>query len=149
MLALRLLFALSVVTPVVRAASTDWPEFRGPTGQGVSTAANVPTHWSDSQNIAWRTELPGTGWSSPVLADGRVYLTAAVKDARNRNATTLHAICLDANSGAIQWDVEVLRPDAAALRAMHPKNSPASSTPIVRGDRLYLHFGHMGTAALD
>jgi len=60
MLALRLAFALTIVAPVVRAASTDWPEFRGPTGQGVSTATNVPLHWSNTDNIAWRTQLPGT-----------------------------------------------------------------------------------------
>jgi outer membrane protein assembly factor BamB len=149
MLAFRLAFALFVLAPAAAAASTDWPEFRGPTGQGTSTAANVPLHWTDSQNVAWRTKLPGAGWSSPVLANDRVYLTAAVKDATAKNAMTLHALCLDANSGAIQWDVEVLRPDAAAVRAIHPKNSPASSTPVVRGDRLYLHFGHMGTVALD
>jgi outer membrane protein assembly factor BamB len=141
---------LLLLGPLAYAApATDWPEFRGPTGQGLSTATNVPTHWSDSQNIAWRTKLPGAGWSSPVLANDRLYLTAAVRDAAAKNATTLHALCLDANTGAILWDVEVLRPDARALRAMHQKNSPASSTPIVRGDRLYLHFGHMGTACLD
>ena len=55
------------------AANDSWPEFRGPAGQGLSTATNVPVHWSATEGIKWKQEIPGTGWSSPVLVDGHIY----------------------------------------------------------------------------
>jgi outer membrane protein assembly factor BamB len=130
------------------AAETEWPQFRGPTGQGLSAAVNVPVEWSATEHVAWKVEIPGRGWSSPVLSKGRLYLTSAVADAGSTDVT-LHALCLDAADGRVIWDTEVFRPDPASTAAMHRKNSPASGTPIVTGDRLFVHFGHMGTAALD
>ena len=138
-----LLFATLFNTAV---AAEDWPEFRGPTGQGHSAARNVPVHWNADSNIVWKTFIPGEGWSSPVVVDGKIYLTTAITDSTN---TSLRALCVNAADGRIQWDVEVLKPDATATQAMHRKNSLASPTPIVRGGRVYAHFGHMGTAALD
>ena len=129
------------------ADESDWPQFRGPTGQGTSDATGVPTEWSDTQNVAWKVELPGKGWSSPVLARGRLYLTTAVGD--SASGITLRALCLDAADGHTLWDTEVFHPEPEATAAMHRKNSLASGTPIVTADRLYVHFGHMGTAALD
>ena len=78
----------------------------------------------------------------------RFYLTTAI-GGESGAELKLHALCLDAASGQTLWDTEVFQPDAAAAQAMHRKNSPASATPIVTGERLYVHFGHMGTAALD
>jgi hypothetical protein len=132
----------------VPAAETEWPQFRGPTGQGLSQAANVPIHWNASEGVAWEVEVPGRGWSSPVLSKGRLYLTSAETD-EGGGDVTLHALCLDPGDGHILWDTEVLHPDPSLVAAMHRKNSPASATPIVTSDRLYVHFGHMGTAALD
>ena len=130
------------------AAATDWPQFRGPTGQGISTATNLPLEWNATTNVAWKVELPGKGWSSPVLAKGRIYLTAAVPD-EGGGEITLRAVCLDAASGSIIWNTEVFRPDPGSATTMHKKNTAASPTPIVTADRLFVHFGHMGTAALD
>lgn len=127
------------------AGETEWPQFRGATGQGISAAVRVPVEWSATTHVAWKVEVAGRGWSSPVLAGGRLYLTSAVGD----GDTTLHALCLDAADGRVLWDTEVFHPDAASVAAMHKKNSPASGSPIVTADRLYVHFGHMGTAALD
>jgi outer membrane protein assembly factor BamB len=127
-------------------AAADWPEFRGPTGQGLSTATNVPVHWNATSNVVWKTEIPGEGWSSPVLVNGKIYLTTAVTDSTN---TSLRALCVNASDGRIQWNAEVLKPDPDAAQAMHKKNSLASPTPILRDGRIYVHFGHMGTAALD
>jgi outer membrane protein assembly factor BamB len=132
----------------VSAAETEWPQFRGPTGMGVSCATGVPLKWSATEGVAWSVELAGKGWSSPVLSQGRLYLTSAAPDAASGD-TTLHALCLDAKDGHVLWDTEVLHPDPAKVAAMHRKNTPASATPIVTADRLYVHFGHMGTAALD
>ena len=138
-------FALAFIT--AHAADADWPQFRGPGGQGLSDAKGVPTEWSDTQHIAWKVEVPGKGWSSPVLSHGRLYLTTAVGD--NASGVTLRALCLDATDGHTLWDTEVFSPEPEATAAMHRKNSLASGTPIVTADRLYVHFGHMGTAALD
>ena len=128
----------------------EWPQFRGPTGQGISAATNVPVTWSATEHVAWKVALAGAGWSSPVLSKGRLYLTKAVADSPDAGgAVSLHAVCLDAGKGDVLWDTEVFRPDPESLAAMHRKNSPASATPIITGERLYVHFGHMGTAALD
>jgi outer membrane protein assembly factor BamB len=130
------------------ATAADWPEFRGPTRDGVSTAKNIPIEWSATENVAWKQEIPGSGWSSPVLAGGKLYLTTATGTA-DAGDVSLRAICVDAQDGRVRWDVEAIRPDAEATKIIHQKNSLASATPIVDGDRVYVHFGHMGTASLD
>jgi outer membrane protein assembly factor BamB len=136
------------VCRITVASETEWPEFRGPTGQGLSAAKDVPVQWNATDNVTWKTEIPGRGWSSPVLSKGRLYLTSAVAP-ENGSDIALHALCIDAADGRILWNTEVFRPDPASAAAMHRKNSPASPTPIAGTDRLYVHFGHMGTAALD
>jgi outer membrane protein assembly factor BamB len=141
-------FLLILIGSAVHAVEAEWPQFRGPTGQGISAARDLPTSWNATQNVAWKVAVPGRGWSSPVLAGGKVFLTSAVTDPGSSDAT-LHAVCLDAKDGRLIWDTEVFRPDPAGLAVIHRKNSPASATPIIHGDRLYVHFGHMGTAALD
>jgi outer membrane protein assembly factor BamB len=136
-------------------AMADWPQFRGPTGQGTSNASDVPVEWSPSKNVAWTVPLPGSGWSSPVLADGRVYVTVAVganvgeEDSGDSSRISLRAICLDAADGRIVWNIEALQATEDDAKRLHPKNSLASPTPVVDGGRLFVHFGHMGTAALD
>jgi len=144
-------FALAIGISFCANASggeTEWPQFRGPTGQGLSAAVNVPTQWSADDNVAWKTEIPGKGWSSPVLSQGRLYLTTAVGEAKGTDVS-LRALCVDAAEGRILWGTEIFRPDSADAGTMHRKNSLASPSPIITGDRLYVHFGHMGTAALD
>lgn len=128
--------------------AAEWYQFRGPEGNGQAGAARLPVRWSRTHNVLWRTEIPGKGWSSPVVAAGRVYLTTAVpKNASNDQS--LRAICLDAVSGRVIWDVEVFHQDGATAPRIHSKNSHASPTPLVADGRLYVHFGHMGTACLD
>jgi outer membrane protein assembly factor BamB len=127
-------------------AADDWPQFRGPTGQGISTATDVPLEWSSTKNVKWKTEIPGRGWSSPVLSRGRVYLTTAIS--RESEPISLRALAVDASNGEILWNVEVFSWSAPTKGALHSKNSLASPTPIVQGERIYVHFGHMGTAAL-
>lgn len=123
--------------------AADWTEFRGPTGQGHATAKGLPLKWGAQENVVWKTALQGEGWSSPVIADGRVYVTAAVPDG---GALSLRAVALDQAGGKILWEQEVLR---GAEAAKHKKNSHASPTPIIEGNRLYVHFGPNGTACLD
>jgi outer membrane protein assembly factor BamB len=142
----RGLLALVIALSSSAVAAEDWPEFRGPTGQGISAAKNVPIHWSAKSNVVWKVEIPGEGWSSPVLVNGKIFLTSATTDSTN---TSLRALCVDAKDGRLQWNVEVLKPDPDATQVIHKKNGLASPTPIVRAGRVYIHFGHMGTAALD
>ena len=121
----------------------DWTEFRGPTGQGHSTERGLPFEWSESRNVIWKTPVPGLGWSSPVVAGGRVWVTTAT---RERNDASLRALAFDIETGNEVVNVEVFRIRNAVLT--NPKNSHASPTPIIDGDRVYVHFGGDGTAAL-
>ncbi len=87
----------------------DWPEFRGPTGQGHSPGKNVPIRWSVTENVAWKTAISGSGWSSPVLVDGRLYLTTA-KPTEGAKELKLTAICLDSRDGKLLWSTNVFSP---------------------------------------
>ena len=132
------------------AGAENWPEFRGPTGQGLVRAGSLPTQWSSSKNVAWKTAIPGKGWSSPVVVDGRVYLTTAVPMSDVPNADqSLRALCLDAETGNLVWQQEVFRQDGKTAPPIQPKNSHASPTAIVDRGQLFVHFGHQGTACLD
>jgi outer membrane protein assembly factor BamB len=139
----RLLLPAALLAAASGLAAEDWPQFRGPTGQGMSTEVELPVEWGESSNVRWKVEVPGVGWSSPVVAGDRVWLTTAVVD---RSATSLRALAFDAATGRRVVDAEVFRLPRRNL--LNPKNSHASPTPIVEGDRVYVHFGADGTAAL-
>lgn len=124
----------------------DWPEFRGPGAMGHSLAGNVPVRWSATENVAWKTQVEGEGWSSPVLLGGRVYLTSAVP--REGGGLALAVFCIDAESGNMRWRTNVFE-TASAGPAIHSKNGHASPTPVATPGRLFVHFGHHGTAALE
>ena len=102
----------------------------------------MPLEWSETRNIKWKTPVPGAGWSSPVVAGGRVWLTTAT-GARD---VSLRALAFDVESGREIVNVEVFRIRGTAI--INPKNSRASPTPVVDGDRVFVHFGAEGTAAL-
>ena len=138
----RLLSLLLALTAAA-AVAEDWPQFRGHTGQGHSSESGLPMEWSESRNVKWKTPVPGQGWSSPVVAGGRVWLTTAV---RERNAASLRAVAFDVETGREVVNVEVFRLTNAVV--LNVKNSFASPTPVVEGDRVYVHFGKDGTAAL-
>jgi outer membrane protein assembly factor BamB len=136
------------------ALHADWPGPRGPTGDGHSPAKDVPVTWSETENVVWKTPIPGKGWSSPIVVGDHVYLTTAVlkegDDENNARADrSLRALCLDAAKGTVVWDVEVFAQEGVTAPEIHQKNSHASPTPVIEGDRLYVHFGHQGTACLD
>jgi outer membrane protein assembly factor BamB len=128
------------------ATETGWPEFRGPTGQGHSTSTKLPLRWGPAENVVWKQPVPGAGWSSPVIHRDAVYLTTALLDETGR-PVSLRALAYDVASGRLLWNREVF--PVAAATGKHSKNSHASPTPVAEGDRLYVHFGHQGTAALD
>jgi outer membrane protein assembly factor BamB len=140
----RPIVASLVLTLVaVTARAEDWPQFRGPTGQGVSTERGLPLEWSETRNIIWKSPVPGLGWSSPAIAGGRIWLTTATSD----GGGSLRALAFDVETGRQLVNVEVFR--AGRTGEVNPKNSRASPTPVVDGDRVYVHFGADGTAALS
>ncbi|MFO0808553.1 MAG: PQQ-binding-like beta-propeller repeat protein [Gemmataceae bacterium] len=137
------LLALSLATPVF---ADDWPQFRGPTGDGHYRGPALPLRWGPDTNVVWKKAVPGLGWSSPVVWKGRVYLTTAVEDDRGYS---LRAVALDAATGDARWSTELFREETGKAPKPHAKNSHASPTPVADDARLYVHFGHMGTAALN
>ncbi len=152
----------------VWAGDAAWPQFRGPTGQGV-IAGPVPLEWAEDVNIRWKTPLFGRGWSSPVVAEGGVWVTTAEEhpgDAAKRAAmlksveklpiaeqmiafasVTLAALEIDPETGKVLRRVELFHPDAPP--PIHGLNSYASPTPILADGRVYCHFGTYGTACVD
>jgi outer membrane protein assembly factor BamB len=135
--------AIALVVMPIALQAQDWPGFRGPDGQGHAPDRSVPLEWSESRNVLWKTAVPGRGWSSPVIADGRIWLTTAVED----RGISLRALAFDVATGRELVNVEVFKTRAGG--GLHPKNSRASPTPIVEGTRVYVHFGADGTAALS
>jgi outer membrane protein assembly factor BamB len=132
------------------APGENWAEFRGPTGQGLSSTKGLPIRWDREKNVTWKQRIPGKGWSQPVIYDGRIYMTTAVSesdgDAGNQS---LRVLCLDAKSGKIIWNKEVFYQDASKTQPIHPKNSHASPSPLIDGKSLFVHYGTNGTARLD
>jgi outer membrane protein assembly factor BamB len=141
---------MMMLWPGSEASAEGWPQFRGPTGQGIVREGAVPVTWNASTNVVWKQPIPGRGWSSPIVDKGRIYLTSAVPaEGGALGDQSLLALCLDGTTGRIVWQREVFRQDATTAPAIHGKNSHASPTPLVHGERLYVHFGHQGTACLD
>ena len=146
------------------AGAQEWTQFRGPRAAGV-VADNpaLPERWSTTDNVAWRTPLPGLGWSSPVVAGGLVVLTTVVSDGdvetpeggwyrggERDTPSDVHrwlAYGLDLESGEPRWRTEV---HAGVPRSSHHlKNTFASETPVSDGERFYVLFGNVGLYALD
>lgn len=137
----RSMICLLLLPLVVQAQ--DWPQFRGPEGQGLSKVTAAPVKWSDSSpNVKWKVAIDGKGWSSPVILDKHLWMTTATDGGKS-----LRAVCVDAEAGKILHNVEVFKLDSPG--PIHQKNSHASPTPVLDKDRVYVHFGTTGTACLS
>ena len=136
-------FVVAWISGAALVASQEWRQFRGPDSQGRAEATGLPVEWSESSNVAWKVAVPGRGWSSPLVAHGRVWLTTAVAEGRD---TSLQLRSLDSTTGKPLATVEVFRIRNAEL--LNAKNSHASPTPVVDDARVYVHFGSEGTAAI-
>ena len=123
-------------------ASEDWPQFRGPTGDGRSDSTGLPLTWSETENVRWKTAIPGEGWSSPVVLGRQVWMTTATEDGHS-----LRALCADRETGKLLHDVEVFH--VAEPPPKNPTNSHASPTPVLEPGRVYVCFGTSGSACLD
>jgi outer membrane protein assembly factor BamB len=139
-----LLFASSLT-----ARAANWPEFRGPTGDGHVAASTgdsakpLPLEWSETKNVRWKTEIPYRGWSTPVVMDGQVWLTTATEDGHD-----FYALCLDADTGKILHNERVFHSDNPEPLGNNV-NCYAACSPAIEPGRVYVHFGSYGTACLD
>ena len=129
-----------LLTTALCACAENWPRFRGPNGQGHSAETSVPISWSASNGVAWKTAIPGDGWSSPVVWDGKVFLTSATD-----NGTKCHVFCVEAQSGKILWDKIALEQQP---RRKENKNSFATPTPVTDGRQVFAVFGEGSVVAL-
>jgi outer membrane protein assembly factor BamB len=123
-------------------AGDNWPEFRGPNGDGHSDAVGLPIHWSETQNIKWKVAIHDKGWSSPVIWGNQIWMTTATVDGHK-----MFVVCVDRESGRIIHDIKLF--DVAKPAYCIPTNSYASPTPVVEAGRVYVHFGSYGTTCLD
>jgi outer membrane protein assembly factor BamB len=144
-------------------AQANWPQFRGPRA-GVVDDQVLPETWSTAEHVAWRVEIPGRGWSSPIVWGSRVFVTTAVAEGdtempkkglylggnRDTPSDKVHLwklYCVDCNSGKILWDV--VAHQGVPRYALHIKNSHASETPVTDGERVYAYFGNVGLFCYD
>jgi outer membrane protein assembly factor BamB len=123
-------------------ALAQWPQFRGPDGNGVSTATGLPVTWSETQNVRWKTPIHGRAWSSPVVLGRQVWVTTATPDGKQ-----LSALAVDKDTGKILFDLKLF--DVATPQFAHSFNTYASPTPVIEPGRVYVTFGSPGTAAID
>jgi outer membrane protein assembly factor BamB len=157
--------ALLVIASSPPASAQDhWPQFRGADSLGVSANRNLPEKWSTTENVEWKQDLPGRGWSCPIVWGDRIFLTTVINDGETESAKkglyfggerpkfpeTIHhwkVYCLDLKSGKIRWEKEVHQ--GKPQSAIHRKNSYASETPVTDGERVYCYFGNLGLFVFD
>jgi len=123
-------------------AETSWPDYRGPKQDGSVKGADLPLQWSEGNQVIWKTAVHGRGWSSPVVADGQVWITTATPDGRE-----LYVLCVDATSGKILLNRKLFQINKPQFA--HAFNSYASPSPLVDSSHVYVSFGSPGTACLD
>src|SRR4051812_48451105 len=119
----------------------NWAQFRGPTGQGHSSEKNLPVKWSATENIAWKTAIPGESWSSPIVWRERIFVTTATE-----NGASCRVLSLERTNGKIVWDKEVFE---QVPRHKQQRNTFATPTPATDGERVYACFGDGSFAALN
>jgi outer membrane protein assembly factor BamB len=122
----------AMMSPAVFAAEGDWPQWRGPAGDGHTSEKNVPVTWDD-KSIVWKTALPGSGQSSPVIAGDRIFLTSALESGRQRVV-----FCVDRQNGRIVWQEVVW---TGTPEATHKMNGWASATCATDGQHVVAFFG--------
>jgi len=144
-------------------AQTNWPQFRGPNARGISDSPRIPEHWSATENVAWKHDVAGRGWSSPVVWGNRIFLTTVVSSGESEEPKKglyfggerpeppkaehlWKVVCLDLTTGNVEWEKTVHQ--GPPQTSIHLKNSYAAETPVTDGERIYALFGNVGVFAL-
>ncbi|MGD9719793.1 MAG: PQQ-binding-like beta-propeller repeat protein [Pirellulales bacterium] len=161
-------FSLAVlvvcIATAIASAADNWPQLRGADAMGFIADSDLPDHWSTTENVAWKTDLAGRGWSSPVVWGNKIFLTTCVNSGESEEPkkglyfggdrpdppNTEHewkTICLDLLTGRILWEHTAHR--GVPTEPIHLKNSYASETPVTDGQRLYVYFGNIGVFCYD
>lgn len=158
-----LLLATCIVSNVC-ASDTNWAQFRGPGSRGIAEGTNFPEHWSATENVAWKTDLAGRGWSSPIVWGDKIFLTSVVNLGESeppkkglyfggnrpeapKSEHQWKVYCLDRATGKMAWEKTVHH--GQPQNPIHLKNSFASETPVTDGERVYVAFGNVGLFCLD
>ncbi|MEQ1826434.1 MAG: PQQ-binding-like beta-propeller repeat protein, partial [Pirellula sp.] len=153
-----------VVLDAIALAQENWPQFRGADAKGTSDGQNLPDQWSATQNVAWKCDLPGRGWSSPIVWEQNVFVTSVINSGqseepkkglyfggdRPKPPESLHhwkVFCLDLATGKIRWERHVH--EGKPQSSIHLKSSYASETPVTDGKRVYCYFGNLGIYCFD
>lgn len=167
---LPITFASAVIALTATAGATNWPGWRGPSGQGISTEKNLPAEWSPTKNVKWKTAIAGRGHSSPIVWGNRIFLTTAIEGPVVPGAKavehidegkpylhpdsvgadrkhTFKVIALDRDSGKVVWEQTAF--EGTPYDNRHRKASFASSTPVTDGRNVYAFFGTEGLFAYD
>ncbi|HAY81914.1 MAG TPA: serine/threonine protein kinase [Planctomycetaceae bacterium] len=163
--AASLSLVLCALSLMIHAGEPEWPQFRGPQGNGHADAKQLPTKWSETDHVTWKTNLPGRGWSSPVISGRYIWMTTAIEkeaseeekqqktqgrsDARSlelASHVTLRALCVDRKSGELLHNIALF--ELSNPEPIHALNSYASPTPVIVDQRVFCHFGPNGTACL-
>ncbi|HEY2894896.1 MAG TPA: PQQ-binding-like beta-propeller repeat protein, partial [Pirellulales bacterium] len=156
---LIVLFAVAVAGPQFSSAQENWPQFRGADSRGISERSDLADHWSPTENVEWKTDIAGRGWSSPIVWGDRIFVTTVVNlgedeapkkglyfgGERTKPPTADHewrVLCLDLKTGKVIWNELAHRGVPAST--IHIKNSYASETPVTDGERVYAYFGNQG-----
>jgi len=158
-----LLSVLSLALLISASAQDRWPQFRGAQSLGVAEDANLPDKWSTTENVAWKADIPGIGWSSPIVWGDKIFVTSVINTGETeavkkglyfggeRPAPTAEhrwmVYSVDFKTGKVLWEREVYR--AVPKITRHLKNSYASETPVTDGERIYAYFGNVGLFCFD
>lgn len=130
---MKIRLALALLLSVLGTRAENWPQWRGPTAQGISKERGLPLAWSAESNVVWKVAIPGEGWSSPIVRSDRIFLTTATD-----NGQSLRVISAHRDDGRILWDKEVF---TQTPRRKEARNSYATPTPATDGARVYAVFG--------
>jgi outer membrane protein assembly factor BamB len=163
----RILLLALVLTSLWRLpvwAGSTWPEFRGGAAAGVVEAKGLPETWSTTKNVVWKTDIPGRGWSSPIVWEDKIFVTSVVREGeeepatkglylggnRLKPSTDAHRwmiYCIDWNTGKVLWERQAHK--GVPESPHHIKNTYASETPVTDGERVYTYFGNLGLFCYD
>src|SRR5262245_34468474 len=154
--------SLALAGAVALPDTVNWPQFRGAQSDGLAEGEHLPDRWSTTENVVWKTDIPGWGWSSPVIWGHKIFVTSAVGEkelpkpviggypggnVKPGDVQRYMVYCLDFDTGRILWEREADK--GVPPQPRHPKNAYASETPVTDGERVYAYFGNVGLFAYD